>query len=123
MGASNSINLADAYHKKNDTLDDSQCPAAGSYDPETDAWEAVYITPIASRLNAAAPGANLTTDDVFNLISLSPFVSIFTFQKSQWCTLFEEFPTALPGFSYDGDLNKFYGTGYVLLSVFFLSHE
>ena len=93
-------------------MDDSQCPDVGSSDPETEAWEAVYITPIATRLNEVAPGANLTVADVFNLISLCPFVSVFTFQKSQWCDLFEEFPTALPGFNYDGDLNKFYGTGY-----------
>lgn len=97
----------------NDTLDDSQCPAAGSSDPQTGAWEAVYIPPIAASLNAGAPGANLTTADVFNLISLCPFVSIATLQKSPFCTLFEQFPNALPGFSYDGDLNKFYGTGCV----------
>lgn len=101
----------DAYYQKNDTLDDSQCPAAGSSDPQTGAWEAVYIPPVARHLNDAAPGANLTTTDVFNLISLCPFVSIFDQDKSAWCTLFEQFPTALSGFAYDGDLNKFYGTG------------
>ncbi|KAI0682711.1 phytase [Cytidiella melzeri] len=96
----------------NDTLDDSQCPDAGDSTEQVSAWEAVYATPIANRLNTAAPGANLTTTDVFNLISLCPFDTIFNFKKSPWCTLFEQFPTALPGFAYDGDLNKFYGTGY-----------
>ncbi len=83
----------------------------GDASAETSAWEAIYAAPIATRLNSAAPGANLTTIDVFNLISLCPFETVATFNKSQWCTLFEEFSTAFPGFAYDGDLNKFYGTG------------
>ncbi|KAI0796390.1 phytase [Irpex lacteus] len=96
----------------NNTLDNSQCPAVGDASAETSAWEAIYAAPIATRLNSAAPGANLTTIDVFNLISLCPFETVASFKKSQWCTLFEEFSTAFPGFAYDGDLNKFYGTGY-----------
>jgi hypothetical protein len=99
------------YDQKNDTLDDTQCPAAGNSVNQTLAWEAVYAAPIADQLNDAAPSANLTANDVFNLISLCPFETVFELKKSPWCTLFEQFPTALPGFEYDGDLNKFYGTG------------
>ncbi|KAI0686380.1 phytase [Cytidiella melzeri] len=96
----------------NDTLDYSQCPDAGDSTEEVSAWEAVYATPNAKRLNTAAPGVNLTTTEVFNLISLCPFDTIFNFKKSPRCTLFEQFLVALPGFACNGDLNKFYGTGY-----------
>ncbi|KAI0089281.1 phytase [Irpex rosettiformis] len=96
----------------NDTLDDSQCPAAGGPSNQTAAWEAIYAAPIAAKLNSAAPGANLTANDIFNLISLCPFETVASFNKSQWCTLFEQYSTAFPGFAYEGDLDKFYGTGY-----------
>lgn len=78
---------------------------------ENTAWEAVYAAPIATKLNAAAPGANLVASDITSLLTLCPFETVFELKKSPWCILFEQFPTAFPGLEYDGDLDKFYGTG------------
>ncbi|PSR83458.1 hypothetical protein PHLCEN_2v5730 [Hermanssonia centrifuga] len=96
----------------NDTLDDNMCPAAGSSDPQTNTWLATYAPPITSRLNAAAPGANLTDTDTSSLISLCPFETVAKRTKSAFCKLFEHESGAFPGFGYSGDLDKFYGTGY-----------
>lgn len=51
--------------------------------------------------------------DTFNLISLCPFESLSKQQKSDFCTLFEDLHGAFSGFSYSGDLDKYYGTGWV----------
>ncbi|KAH8106453.1 phosphoglycerate mutase-like protein [Phellopilus nigrolimitatus] len=94
----------------NDTLDDSMCPNAGDSDKYTDAWQSVYATPIAARLNAAAPDANLTVDDVSSLISLCPFDTLAKETPSAFCSLFNQ--SDFYGFEYLGDLSKYYGTGY-----------
>ncbi|KAF8653453.1 hypothetical protein AX16_003928 [Volvariella volvacea WC 439] len=94
----------------NDTLDDSMCPAAGDSDVQTEQWLDIYGPPIAARLNAWAPGANLTGDDIFDLISLCPFDSVAKQTFSPFCALFTE--EDLEGFEYNGDLDKYYGTGY-----------
>lgn len=88
------------------------CPNAGGSDDQTNAWQAVYAAPIAARLNAAAPGANLTLDDISSLVSLCPFETIAKETPSAFCGLFtlEDFQ----GFEYFGDLGKFYGTGCVV---------
>ncbi|EMD40276.1 hypothetical protein CERSUDRAFT_79948 [Gelatoporia subvermispora B] len=95
----------------NDTLDDNMCPAAGSSDPQTNAWLAVFAPRITEQLNAGAPGANVSDTDTFNLISLCPFETVAHGVRSQFCGLFESMD-AFPGFEYSGDLNKYYGTGY-----------
>jgi hypothetical protein len=87
------------------------CPNAGSSDPQTNAWLAVFAPPITSRLNAAAPGANITDSDTFNLISQCAFDSVAHSRVSKFCALFSKSDFA--GFGYSGDLNKYYGTGYV----------
>ncbi|EIN11007.1 acid phosphatase [Punctularia strigosozonata HHB-11173 SS5] len=94
----------------NDTLDDNMCTNAGSSNPQTNAWLAVFAPPITSRLNTAAPGANLTDIDTFNLISQCAFDSVAHSKTSQFCALFSTSDFA--GFEYSGDLNKYYGTGY-----------
>ncbi|THH02813.1 hypothetical protein EW145_g6696 [Phellinidium pouzarii] len=94
----------------NDTLDDNMCPNAGSGDAQTNAWQAVYATPIAARLNAVVPHANLTASDVSNLISLCSFDTLANEKPSPFCDLFSQ--TDFDGFEYFGDLNKYYGTGY-----------
>jgi len=95
----------------NDTLDDNMCPSAGSSDPQTNEWLAVFAPPITAQLNAGAPGANLTDADTFSVISMCPFESVAHENRSQFCDLFEGMD-AFPGFEYSGDLNKYYGTGY-----------
>ncbi|KAF8798890.1 hypothetical protein BYT27DRAFT_7202616 [Phlegmacium glaucopus] len=54
---------------------------AGSSDAQTDLWNSIYGAPIADRLNAPAPGANLATVDIFNLIQLRALETVTT------CTL------------------------------------
>ncbi|KAF8076951.1 phytase [Lyophyllum atratum] len=94
----------------NDTLDDKMCPNAGNSDDQTSEWLSVYGPPIAARLNKQAPGANLTASDVYSLLSLCPFESVFLNGLSPFCKLFsnEEFQQ----FEYSGDLDKYYNTGY-----------
>ena len=38
--------------------------------------------------------------------------------KSDFCTLFESIPGSFEGFAYAGDLDKFYGTGFVIIYEF-----
>ena len=92
----------------NDTLDDGMCPNAGSNDLETDEWQSIYTSPIATFLNGATPGANLTASDATNLISLSPFDTLFKETPSPFCDLFSQID--FDGFEYFNDLDKFYGT-------------
>ncbi|CAK5283246.1 unnamed protein product [Mycena citricolor] len=105
----------------NDTLDDSSCANAGSSDNATSAWLAVYGPPITARLNKAAPGANLTDDDMVNIMGLCSFETVASapfapgkgasdLQLSPFCSLFSvaEFKAA----EYSSDLDKYYGTGH-----------
>ena len=77
-------------------------------------WIDTFAPPITAQLNAAAPGANLTNADVYNLISLCPFMTVAKEEKSDFCTLFEGIDGSFEGFAYAGDLDKFYGTGSVI---------
>ncbi|KAF8165911.1 phytase [Crassisporium funariophilum] len=94
----------------NDTLDDAMCPNAGSSDPQTDVWTAIYGPAIANRLNSHAPGANLTATDISNLIPLCPFDTVAKETLGPFCALFT--PVEFAQFEYFGDLDKFYNTGY-----------
>ncbi|KAH9050588.1 phytase [Lactarius hengduanensis] len=92
------------------TLDDNMCPNAGDGDAESERWLAIYAPPITRRLNLAAPGANLSNKDTYNLMSLCAFHSQATMTPSPFCGLFtsEEFR----GFEYFGDVDKFYDNGH-----------
>ncbi|KAJ8517733.1 hypothetical protein ONZ45_g5115 [Pleurotus djamor] len=95
----------------NDTLDDSMCPSAGSSDAQTSQWLDTFYPAITSRLNTAAPGANLTNTDTYNLISLCPFdTAARNGLRSPFCDIFDT--ETFRGFEYSGDLDKFYNTGY-----------
>ena len=98
------------------------CPNAGSSDTQTDLWSSTYGPPIANRLNAHAPGSNLTGQDISNLIPLCAFETAAKNSLSPFCGIFthEEFAQ----YEYWSDLDKYYGTGYVfflVLVVFFFS--
>ncbi|KIK66706.1 hypothetical protein GYMLUDRAFT_238943 [Collybiopsis luxurians FD-317 M1] len=93
----------------NDTLHNS-CNTIGTSDNQTDTWIAIYTKPIVERLNNAAPGANLTANDVYNLMTLCAFESVATEAVSDWCGLFTE--NEWKSFEYEMDLDKYYGTGY-----------
>ncbi|KAI0312379.1 acid phosphatase [Amylostereum chailletii] len=94
----------------NVTLDDSMCPSAEDGDAQSEEWIAVFAPNITARLNADAPGANLTDDDVVNIMNMCPFHAIVTEAPSPFCDLFahEEFKS----YEYYNDVDKYYGTGY-----------
>ncbi|KAF8523950.1 phosphoglycerate mutase-like protein, partial [Hysterangium stoloniferum] len=94
----------------NDTLDDNMCPDAGSSDPQTTTWQDTFGPAVVARLNAAAPGSNLSNADIPNLISLCAFDSLAKETPSPWCRVFDANDFA--SFEYFGDLDKYYGTGY-----------
>lgn len=110
---------ANEISQLNDTLDDAMCPNAGSSDPQTDAWTAIYGAPIAERLNSQAPGANLVAADISNLIPLCAFESIVKGVTSPFCALFT--PAEFAQFEYFSDLDKYYGTGSVQQILSFIS--
>ena len=87
------------------------CPSAGSSDPQIETWITTFAPPITARLNLAAPGANLTDSDTASLISLCPFDTYAKGTSSPFCGVFDKEEGAWAGFSYMGDLDKYYGTG------------
>ena len=87
------------------------CGNAGGADAQTTAWQNVFGPTIAARLNAAAPGANLTSADIPSLISLCPFDTLAKEEPSPWCNVFDQ--QAFDDFEYYGDLDKYYKTGSV----------
>jgi len=92
------------------------CPNAGTADEQTDLWQSVFAPAIASRLNTAAPDANLIEADIHYLMSMCPFETVAEEAPSPFCTLFTE--EEFGAFEYYGDLNKFYGFGYVNNALF-----
>ncbi|KAF5369717.1 hypothetical protein D9615_010152 [Tricholomella constricta] len=96
--------------KLNNTLHAEMCPNAGTAIAQTSEWLSKYGPAIAERLNRHAPGANLTSTDVFGLLSLCPFESVSLNRLSSFCKLFSE--SEFQQFEYSGDLDKYYNTGY-----------
>ncbi|KAI0329618.1 phytase [Cubamyces sp. BRFM 1775] len=95
----------------NDTLDDNMCPSAGDGSLQTSQWLATFAPPMTARLNAGAPGANLTDTDTYNLLSLCAFETVANGKRSPFCGVYQELD-AESAFAYNGDLDKYYGTGY-----------
>ncbi|KAK7471989.1 hypothetical protein VKT23_000097 [Stygiomarasmius scandens] len=99
----------------NDTLDDNMCPAIGNSDEQTNAWLAAFGPGLQERLNTGAPGANLTLAEVYALGTLCAFGSVAHskyphIKLSPWCGLFNR--SDFEALEYEGDLDKYYGTGY-----------
>ncbi|KAM5542355.1 hypothetical protein V8D89_003814 [Ganoderma adspersum] len=95
----------------NDTLDNAMCKDVGSSDPQSNQWLATFAPPLTARLNAAAPGANLTDKDTDSLLAMCALDTVAHEKASPFCALYEEIGGG-PGFAYLGDLDKYYGTGY-----------
>jgi hypothetical protein len=87
------------------------CPNAGSSDAQTEEYLQAAYPPLAVRINAAAPGADLTVDDIFNIMLLCPFETAAKEKLSQFCDLFTEEDWEM--FEYSGDLDKYYNTGFI----------
>ncbi|KAG5642973.1 hypothetical protein DXG03_001821 [Asterophora parasitica] len=94
----------------NNTLDTSRCPNAGGSGVQTSQWLLTYGPSIAERLNRQAPGANLAATDVYNLMVLCPFETVWLNSLSPFCNLFSE--SEFQQFEYMGDLDKYYKPGY-----------
>lgn len=91
------------------------CTNAGDSDDQTAEWLSVYGPSITARLNEKAPGANLTDDDIYSLMSMCAFHTLVSESQSPFCGLFEEEEWA--AYEYWGDLDKFYGNGCVFLRL------
>ncbi|GAA5913197.1 hypothetical protein JCM5296_005229 [Sporobolomyces johnsonii] len=95
----------------NDTLDDNNCPNAPSTGAAyTVSYLSLFASNATARLNAAAPGSNLTTSDVLALMQLCAFESQFRGVVSRWCGLFTEDEWERSKYYYD--LGKYYANAY-----------
>ncbi|KAF8998844.1 histidine phosphatase superfamily [Cyathus striatus] len=105
-----SLTISCGTDECNDTLDDAVCSSAGSSDPQTNTWIDTFFPPLplTKYLNTHAPGANLTTSDVYNLMSLCPFETLAKETRSSFCALFQGgvLGTGWEGFEYEGDLDS-----------------
>ena len=84
------------------------CPNQEDGD-ESSTWLAAFAPNITSRLNAAAPGANLSDSDALNLMDMCPFDTLSKGADSPFCDLFT--PEEYASYEYYYDLDKYYGTG------------
>lgn len=107
--ANHELNPSVIKSTSNDTLDDNLCPNAGGSGHEQDDWFGSGFTPLVNRLNTAAPGANLTGEDVDNIMALCPFDSLVYGRLSPFCQMFDDGEFEL--FQYADDIDKYYGTG------------
>ena len=87
------------------------CPNADSGTLQLLAWQSIYTAAPLARLNANAPGSNLTPIDISALMSLCGFEVVAKERPSPICHLFNQ--NEFDGFGYFGDLSTFYGTGWV----------
>ncbi|KAF8998842.1 histidine phosphatase superfamily, partial [Cyathus striatus] len=74
-----------------------------------------YIPPLTKYLNTHAPGANLTSSDVYNLMTLCRFETLAKVTRSKFRGIFEGegvLGKGWEGFEYVGDLDMYHGTGY-----------
>ncbi|KAG6843468.1 hypothetical protein H0H93_000882, partial [Arthromyces matolae] len=62
------------------------------------------------RLNAHAPGASIHLSDVYNLMIMCAFESVYLNAKSSFCSLFTQ--AEFEQLEYYGDIDKYYNTGY-----------
>ncbi|KAL6310054.1 histidine phosphatase superfamily [Sparassis latifolia] len=95
---------------RNSTLQ-NDCPNAGEGSAEMGEWLSIFGPLIAARLNKAAPGADLNEMDIFNVMAMFPFETLATENTSPlFCRLFTD--DDFRAFEYDGDVEKYYKTGY-----------
>ncbi|KAF7760138.1 hypothetical protein Agabi119p4_10814 [Agaricus bisporus var. burnettii] len=106
-----SVYIDEGPHSNN-TLFNSNCPNAHAGDKQVDQWVDIYANPIAHRLNSAAIDLpeNLTAKDVFYLMMMCPFESVYHREYSPFCGMFNI--TEFKGFEYAIDLEQYYTTGY-----------
>lgn len=94
----------------NNTLEDHMCPNSRASQDEANSWRDMFSVPIVHRLNTAAVGADILSEDIPGLMSLCAFETVFEEKESEFCDLFslKEFQA----YEYYQDLLKYYKTGY-----------
>ncbi|KAG2339338.1 acid phosphatase [Suillus weaverae] len=94
----------------NNTLEDHMCPNSRASQDEAKIWRDMFSVSIVHRLNTAAVGADILSEDIPGLMSLCAFETVFEEKESQFCDLFslKEFQA----YDYYQDLLKYYKTGY-----------
>ncbi len=80
--------IIDNASGSNDTLDDNNCDSAPDLSAYEDTWQDIAMATPTARLNALAPGANLSAADALNLLELCGFESLYDQKLSKWCSLF-----------------------------------
>ncbi|KAG2116782.1 acid phosphatase [Suillus clintonianus] len=94
----------------NNTLEDHMCPNSQESHDEANVWRDIFSVPIVHRLNTAAVGAGILSEDIPGLMSLCAFETVFEEKESQFCDIFslKEFQS----YDYYHYLLKYYKTGY-----------
>ncbi len=64
------------------------CPNSPSNSEYETEWQSIFLATPTARLNALAPGANLSVSDSLYLLELCGFQSLYDEKKSDWCSLF-----------------------------------
>jgi hypothetical protein len=85
------------------------CPNSQASEDEANVWRDMFSVSIVHRLNTAAIGAEILSEDIPGLMSLCAFETVFEEKESPFCDLFslKEFQA----YSYYQDLLKYYKTG------------
>ncbi|KAG1762194.1 phosphoglycerate mutase-like protein [Suillus occidentalis] len=94
----------------NNTLEDHMCPNSRASEDEANVWRDMFSVSIVHRLNTAAIGAEILSEDIPGLMSLCAFETVFEEKESPFCDLFslKEFQA----YNYYHDLLKYHKTGY-----------
>lgn len=85
------------------------CPNSLASEDEANVWRDMFSVSIVHRLNAAAIGAEIHSEDIPGLMSLCAFETVFEEKESPFCDLFslKEFQA----YNYYQDLLKYHKTG------------
>ncbi|KAF8606065.1 phosphoglycerate mutase-like protein [Ceratobasidium sp. AG-I] len=100
----------------NNTMNPQTCTADEALDPAPGevadiTWLATFAPPVTRRLNKYLPGANLTNDDIPNLMSLCGFDTAYrNGSASPWCYVFSK--SEWKDYEYYHDLEKYYSNSY-----------
>lgn len=94
----------------NNTLENKMCPNSKASLDEANVWRDAFSAQIVQRLNGAAVGAELISEDIPGLMSLCAFETVYEEKASPFCDIFslEEFQA----YEYYWDLLKYHETGY-----------
>jgi len=104
----------------NNTLDNNFCPGLDKTISvrARERFRTGFAPLITQRLNAAAPGANLTDEDTINAFTLCAFDSVITQITSPWCGLFKS--AEFIDYSQYHSIGKYYRSGFVSIPSFFV---